>query len=168
MAYPRDMFIFMQNVRDAYHPENPYHIENARVVHIPSSVQDPSELADRLQEGLSAPAKKYPRQNRSWQLIREMLLDLSWISEENVIIIHDDIPLSEGDSQWHQHWYLDSLAGASLYTNKRNGNFKAVFPEDLDKNGLSSSRFFIRNSLSFAPQYKGPLFPKKPNNLDSF
>ena len=93
------MIHFINRIEDV--PEYP----NARVVLIDDSLQSEQDVIDRIEKALDAP---YDKDN--WDGFRDAVLDLQWLKEFSVVLIHKELPhLTARDL----HIYLDILDEAS-------------------------------------------------------
>jgi RNAse (barnase) inhibitor barstar len=68
--------------------ETPETATDACVVHIPEGVQSKQQLLDLLKHGLRFPSYF----GNNWDALDECITDLSWLSEKNVLIVHDRFP----------------------------------------------------------------------------
>jgi hypothetical protein len=78
-----------------------------RLIEVPAHIASKSELLDFLAQAFPLPAYF----GHNWDSLEECLLDLDWLTEPKVGLIHHDIPL--GTSLSDQELYLRILAEAA-------------------------------------------------------
>jgi hypothetical protein len=95
------------------------------VVTLPSGLGTKAELLEALRLALSLPDYF----GRNWDALDEVLRDLEWIRERNVILVHSDLPLQRGDEK-HLETYLSVLSGAIRAWRERPGahTLRVSFP----------------------------------------
>lgn len=93
------------------------------VVTLPPGLSDKVSLLARYAEGLRFP--QYFGWN--WDALDECLRDLSWITENGVLIVHRDVPLTGSIAD--QKIYLEILAGAVRdWSKDASQRFTVTFP----------------------------------------
>jgi len=114
--------------------ELPKSDENSFVAIIPKEISSKRELHNALDTALNFP--EYYGSN--WDALDECLRDFEWISQQSVILIHQDLPTLD---QLSMTIYLDILlyAIAKWYESEKH-KFKVMFPEDYRKQIESTIR----------------------------
>jgi RNAse (barnase) inhibitor barstar len=81
------------------------------VVGLPSSLGTKAELLEALRLALALPDYF----GRNWDALDEVLRDLNWIRERDVILVHADLPLQRGDEKHLETYWrvLSRLAEAA-------------------------------------------------------
>ena len=98
-----------------------YDSATAFAITIRTGVQSRSELFDELQSKL-----RFPYFGRNWNALSDLLRDLSWIIEREVVIIHHELPQLDNDSL---ELYFDVLFEAiSDWKPSEAHELKAIFP----------------------------------------
>jgi hypothetical protein len=89
-----------------------------RRIEVPVGIETKRELLDFLAKAFPIPASF----GHNWDALEECLLDLDWLKEPKVALIHHDIPL--GTSPSDQRSYLQILAKAT----EASPRLVAIFP----------------------------------------
>jgi len=91
---------------------------------VPRRISDKRELFALLANRLEFPS--YFGQN--WDALDEMLRDLSWLQETEVIFWHDDIPFENNKSE-QQPYFRVLMSAISEPKSDRSLTVRAIFPE---------------------------------------
>lgn len=98
---------------------------NGIVVDIPSNIQAKKVLLEILGTGLQFP--DYYGVN--WDALEECIRDLSWLKEDNVIIRHTDLPLTNDDA--HKIYLAILKDAVGKWKKEPLHNLIIVFPPEL-------------------------------------
>ncbi len=93
------MIHFVNNIEEI--PEYPL----SRTILIDDSLQSADEVIDKIEKALDA-----PYDNDNWDGFWDVLRDLQWLKESQVVLIHKSLPRLPA---WNLHIYLDILNDAS-------------------------------------------------------
>ena len=97
-------------------PRNP--APNERRIEVPAHLATKAELLDFLARAFPLPAYF----GHNWDALEECLLDLDWLKDPQVALIHHDIPLASAPHD--QQTYLRILAEVA----KASPRFHVTFP----------------------------------------
>lgn len=96
----------------------------SKIVVIKEDIQNKRELFDLYSTQLNFP--EYFGKN--WDALYDCMIDLSWINEDIIIIIHNDIPLE--NNTFEKNKYIQLLIDVlSFWDNKNNHLLKIAFPK---------------------------------------
>lgn len=99
----------------------------ATVAKLPVGLDGKDELLDALARSLGFP--DYFGHN--WDALEECLMDLDWLPEGAVAIVHQDLPLSSTPAD--QELYLEILAQAEMKWPAEGRELVLVFPPNVRK-----------------------------------
>ena len=133
------MIRFVNNIEDI--PEYPL----SRTILIDDSLQSEREVIDIIEQALDSP---YDKDN--WDGFYEVLRDLQWMKESQVVLIHKSLPSL---TSWDLHIYLDILEDIAKPTDSTK-DFEVYFLVD-DKEKID---FFLPGKFP-QPEVKGKRAP---------
>jgi hypothetical protein len=93
---------------------------NERRIEVPAHLATKAELLDFLAKAFPLPAYF----GHNWDALEECLLDLDWLTDPQVALIHHDIPLAPTPSD--QQLYFRILAEAAQASPRLHVTFPAV------------------------------------------
>lgn len=133
------MIHFVNSIEEI--PEYPL----SRTILIDDSLQSKREVIDRIEQALDSP---YDKDN--WDGFNDVLRDLQWLKESQVVLIHKSLPSL---TSWDLHIYLDILEDIAEPTDSTK-DFEVYFLVD-DKEKID---FFLPGKFP-QPEVKGKRAP---------
>lgn len=111
------------NIFNFFTDESIFNNNNKKIVLIPRGIKKKDELFNLLSLKLNFPFYF----GKNWDALYDCLLDLSWIIENEIVIIHEDIPL---DSENEKTQYIELLFDLlKNYKQSKPHNLKVMFPQ---------------------------------------
>lgn len=114
--------------------------ENCKYFCVPEEIKSKSELFHAYAVGLCAPNSYF---GESWSAFEDMALDLDWLGEKKILIIHTDIPMIKLPESKIYIEILDTVSGiwggnrikalASEYPDFKAHEFEVFFPKEYEK-----------------------------------
>ncbi|WP_068469972.1 barstar family protein [Candidatus Protochlamydia phocaeensis] len=96
-----------------------------KIVLIPKDIREKSELFNLFSTQLEFPLYF----GANWDALYDCLRDLNWILENEILIIHEDIPLKVAESE--EKKYLELLLDVLIsWQNDNNHHLAIFFPEE--------------------------------------
>jgi hypothetical protein len=98
-----------------------------RRIEVPAHLAGKGELLDFLARAFPLPAYF----GHNWDALEECLLDLEWLTEPGVVLVHHDIPLAA--TPLDQRLYLRILAAAAEASSRLHVTFPPASRAAIDK-----------------------------------
>jgi hypothetical protein len=119
MSYTEHQFVFGA--------ENGHLSAGDFVLRLSAGIQDTPSLFSHYVE-----AGHFPTYfGHNWNALNDCLRDFSWIDQKRILIIHDDLPLSNNESELLT--YLEILADAvDLWKRHEQHELLVVFPQEVE------------------------------------